>query len=158
MLILNSVKTINYIKFVSDITENRSYQTLKKWAESIKVSMKCRLLILDLCAECFKNYNKEVPGFTSVCNLQHKVVWAKCGNRPYWPAKVLKEDENWAFVQYFGTYSVARVQSNSIIDISEQNPNKAMNDETLRILQNCTRVRFFSNVFFGMSHLIYFYL
>lgn len=130
------------------VTKNE-HETWKNWADSIKLSMQFCLRLLDICSECFQNYDEEVPGsFTYVCKSQHKVVWAKSKNLRYWPAKVFKEDANWAIVQYFGTRSIARIDSNSIIDISEPNPNTMMNYEILRILQHCTTVRLLSNFSF----------
>lgn len=93
-------------------SENNMLRTLKKWTDSIKLSMENSLRLLDACSECFRNYCNDVPdSFTNVCKFQHKVVWAKCQDHLFWPAKVLKEDENWVIVQCFGRCRLIRKSS-----------------------------------------------
>lgn len=91
------------------------------------------ILLLDLCSECFKNCsNGDSNWITEVCSKSHRVVWAKIGKHPYWPAKVMREDIKGSFkyvtVQFFS--EKMEINQTNTINIREyQNYNTEMEAE-----------------------------
>ena len=60
---------------------------------------------IDICSECYIRSNDRAKNwFCTPCKPPHRIVYAKLGNDPAWPAKVLRENEDGSSVdvRFFG--------------------------------------------------------
>lgn len=133
---------INYCNF-SYPEELIPFGKLKKWAEtSVIKCVKDKIRLLALCSECFVNMcNDSVNWFTKICSRRHEIVWAKKNEHFYWPAKVLKKEENCKTVQFFVTHEIVNISSTNIIDYSnERKPNGIMTFERLNSYVKVSRI------------------
>lgn len=113
------------------------FDKLKKWAETlVNNCVKDKIRLLELCSECFVNMSRDsVNWFTNLCGRRHEIVWAKPDEYFYWPAKVLRKEDDWITVQFFGTYEINNISCTNIIDYSDNNPNDAMAEEDIQRLK-----------------------
>nr|XP_042902774.1 zinc finger MYND domain-containing protein 11 isoform X7 [Parasteatoda tepidariorum] len=63
------------------------------------------LLEIIQCSHCYKMSNTKVDSwFCSPCDPPHELVYAKVKGFPYWPAKVIKKEDNYYDVRFFGAF------------------------------------------------------
>lgn len=79
---------------------------------------------IEICSDCYKNSctKPSVDWFCEPCHIPHKLVWAKMKGYPYWPAKVLQEQNGQVDVRFFGEHDRAWVPVAQVYMISEQYP------------------------------------
>ena len=79
---------------------------------------------IEICPDCYKNSCAKTSAdwFCEPCLFPHKLVWAKMKGYPYWPAKVLQEQNGQVDVRFFGEHDRAWLPVSQVYLISEQYP------------------------------------
>ena len=79
---------------------------------------------IEICPDCYKNSctKPNMDWFCEPCLFPHKLVWAKMKGYPFWPAKVLQEQNGQVDVRFFGEHDRAWVPVSQVYLISEQYP------------------------------------
>jgi len=79
---------------------------------------------IEICPDCYRNSctKPSVDWFCEPCPFPHKLVWAKMKGYPYWPAKVLQEQNGQIDVRFFGEHDRAWVPASQVYLISEEYP------------------------------------
>lgn len=79
---------------------------------------------IDICSECYIRSNDRAKNwFSNPCKPPHRIVYAKLGNDPPWPAKVLRENEDCTSVdvRFFGPpYQRAWIPIRNIWEMNER--------------------------------------
>jgi len=79
---------------------------------------------IEICPDCYRNSctKLSIDWFCEPCPFPHKLVWAKMKGYPYWPAKVLQEQNGQVDVRFFGEHDRAWVPVSHVYLISEEYP------------------------------------
>lgn len=77
---------------------------------------------IKMCEECFLNENTHSDYFTMICAKPHMIVWAKLSTYPYWPAKLMRVNENFVRVQFFGDHKYADISVKNCFLYSRSSP------------------------------------
>lgn len=86
------------------------------------------------CGDCYVFFEKiksEVVDINIVCSKPHLIVWAQCGEYPYWPAKVARIEKTKfpVRVHFLGHNSEAPVTYSNCYLYSKEDPNEYFTDE-----------------------------
>lgn len=78
------------------------------------------------CFDCFRIYYEQAVRnrdyFLIPCNPPHQLVYAKLSTYPYWPAKVLRHDNETVAVKFFGVkHETACIAYKDVVPINTQN-------------------------------------
>lgn len=79
---------------------------------------------LNICPDCYLNscIKENADWFCEPCRMPHILVWAKMKGYPFWPAKVLREENNQVDVRFFGEHDRAWVPYSQVFLLSENPP------------------------------------
>ncbi|RWS22318.1 hypothetical protein B4U80_13576 [Leptotrombidium deliense] len=95
----------------------------------VKAAETCRNEVEDFrrCLDCFEfRHNEEVRSFwfTCVCEKPHSLVYAKLGNHPFWPSKVVhfNAEQNKVVVKFFGSHQLGFVTLKNCYRLSTKYP------------------------------------
>lgn len=95
-------------------------KTAKELVEAVDQEIKNLLL----CSECYENaYKNPVDSLLVPCKIPHILIWVNCGDYGFWPAKLMKyNDEDMVNVRFFGDYTNGCIPSSKCFMYSENMP------------------------------------
>ncbi|ESO04103.1 hypothetical protein HELRODRAFT_79586, partial [Helobdella robusta] len=111
-----------------------------------------------ICPDCYLNscIKDSDDWFCEPCRIPHTLVWAKMKGYPYWPAKVLREDNNGQVdVRFFGEHDRAWVPLNQVFLLSINPPSlvpkktKGYDEAKVELIRHVQLLRF---VFLFIHH------
>lgn len=104
----------------SKMARNIVVDAAKKIVETVDEEIKS----VKLCSDCYENaYNNKSNFFATPCNPPHILLWANCDEFGYWPAKLMKyNDEDMVNVRFFGDHTNACLPSSNCYIYSEVIP------------------------------------
>lgn len=116
----------------------KTSKNIIKAANKIVEAINQEITNLLLCSECYeKAYNEPDNSFLIPCKKPHILLWVDCSNYGYWPAKLMKyNDENKVFVRFFGDYTHLNVLSSKCFIFSNEIPKNehgATRDEVFKL-------------------------
>ncbi|XP_047143533.1 zinc finger MYND domain-containing protein 11 isoform X1 [Hydra vulgaris] len=83
---------------------------------------------IDICSDCYIMSNERpLHWYSHPCKTPHKIVYAKLGSDPHWPAKVLRENEDGSSidVRFFGPpYQRAWIPLRNVLELKDKPVNK----------------------------------
>lgn len=84
--------------------------------------------VVKMCADCYLNENKRSNGdSTALCTKVHIVVWAKASGWDYWPAKLIRGDEQTVHVRFFDSeYEMAQIPIEKCFLYSKVSPSRGI--------------------------------
>lgn len=99
-----------------------------------------------LCSECYANaYYHPLDSFVLPCEKPHLLIWVDCEDYGFWPAKMIKfDDENMVWVQYFGDHTSAVVTSSNCRIFSKDMPEHKNGSAIGSLYEHATVVSLFS--------------
>ncbi|XP_037043852.1 uncharacterized protein LOC119079875 [Bradysia coprophila] len=108
---------------IQSMTKDSS-KRLQRIAKQMVEYCKNEIVFIEACDSCYELANADVKNwFPSVCEKQHKLVWAKVVGYPYAPAKLMKTDNDKATVQFFGEHKISQTPTKFCLRFSEKSPN-----------------------------------
>ncbi|XP_031636683.1 protein kinase C-binding protein 1-like [Contarinia nasturtii] len=128
----------NADEFLADIDELvKSFNTIWSHQRDIKcaitqLSELCHRDVKSIrtCSECFTNWAADPDDyFTKVCSKPHLLVYAKFGDYPYWPSKLMTINDRTANVVFFGDHTQADVPVEKCILYSKKHALPIEKDE-----------------------------
>lgn len=92
---------------------NKTSKNIIRAANKIVEAINQEIMNLLLCSECYERaYNEPDNSFLIPCKEPHILLWVDCSNYGFWPAKLMKyNDENEVTVRFFGDYTHSKVSS-----------------------------------------------
>lgn len=115
---------------------NGSNNKLTKSAQLILQIAEHEIAEMQLCPDCYRSScSKKKNWFCEPCRNLHTLVWAKLKGFPFWPAKVLREQDGRLDVRFFGQHDRAWVLVQDCYLISKQMPFPPTNNKTSGLSQ-----------------------
>lgn len=104
--------------------QSNSAKDIVKAAKKIVGGIEQEIQNLILCPECYKNaFIDPENSFMVPCQVPHILLWTNCDQYGYWPAKLMKyDDNNMVFVRFFGDYTNACIASSNCFIFSREIP------------------------------------
>lgn len=96
---------------------------LHKAADSLMDYVQNEITLIQICMGCFESLCSRKNGMIQKCGKEHPLVWAQSTGHSYWPAKVLKiNDDSTRIVWYFGDYDMDTIPANLCVSFDEKCP------------------------------------
>lgn len=139
---INDILTIG-----ASIKDQRSGTKTIDLFDKLYESIEEELTLMTACEICY-SYENQYPDLWMeyVCENPHTVIWCKYGEWPFWPAKVLTNENGFVSVRFFGKeHEYGKVSIDNCLLYSKVMPN---NKETINAdLHRAIQVVLFSIVF-----------
>ncbi|GFO03989.1 kinase c-binding protein 1, partial [Plakobranchus ocellatus] len=93
-------------------------------ARSVVKVCKHEMSEIEVCPDCYLQSctQSDTNWFCEPCRTPHPLVWAKLKGYPYWPAKILREENGSVDVRFFGAHDRSWVSESSCYLLSETYP------------------------------------
>lgn len=114
---------------LGDRNEKKNLITLRDSAREWEKECIEAIEYLRPCGDCYVDIEKF--DITYVCTKPHLIVWAQCGEFPYWPGKVksIEKGKLPVRIDFFGDVSTAPVRYSNCYLYSKEDPNVYITDQ-----------------------------
>lgn len=108
--------------FTHNCLTKYSNQKILKAAVQLPKTVDDEIYNLLLCEQCYANaYHHPDRSFTMLCNPPHALLWVDCHQFGYWPAKLMRvENDDSVTVRFFGDWTNATVKHELCLMYSEE--------------------------------------
>lgn len=106
------------------LTINRNDRDVPKAANAAIEILNRQIRELKLCDQCYQiSYVRPNEPMTTVCDPPHRLLWVNCAKYGYWPAKMLRfEDDGQLTVRFFGDKTISTVSPDECLMYSVNIP------------------------------------